>query len=265
MAFIDKADIEKITTIAFFDLKLKYQNSVFGLLWSLFKPLLQMVVYYTVFALILGVGEGLQYATQLFLGVLLWSFFAESTSMGMMSFVSKSSLMTKIKVNKLIPPVASVLSPAINLGVNLAAFLAVYFILSYFEQMESSPNWSNSALFLAAVIQLCLITLSISTLLSMLFVFFRDIQQVWELVLIYGIFLTPILYPINVPPRYEALYFIANPLAFVFQNFKSLFFSVSLTHISIQVAIGNILSTIALTLLASTVFNKYKNRIVDYL
>ena len=70
---------EVLVTIAKMDLKLKYQNSKLGFLWSFLKPLLQFCAYYTVFQVILHVNDSPDYPLRLLLGGLLWSFFVEAT------------------------------------------------------------------------------------------------------------------------------------------------------------------------------------------
>lgn len=105
---------EILFVISQMDLKTRYQNSKIGFLWSFLKPLLQFFAYYTVFKVFLKIDVSEDYPLRLFLGVLLWNFFVEATGNGLNSYIGKKSIVTKIKIDKEILPVASYLTALMN-------------------------------------------------------------------------------------------------------------------------------------------------------
>src|SRR5690349_3961767 len=83
------------------DFKLRYQGSVLGYVWSLLRPLLLFGVLYVIFTYVLPLGKGVpHYGAYLLLGVVLWSFFVEATTMGMNSIVGRGDMVRKVKVSK---------------------------------------------------------------------------------------------------------------------------------------------------------------------
>src|SRR5688572_24053288 len=102
------------------DFKLRYQGSLLGYVWSLLKPLLLFAVLYLVFTYVLPIGEGIpHFGVYLLLGVVLWTFFVEATTMGMNSIVGRGDMVRKVKVSKVAIVVASTLSASVNLLFNL--------------------------------------------------------------------------------------------------------------------------------------------------
>ncbi|MDC1165450.1 ABC transporter permease [Candidatus Thioglobus sp.] len=260
-----KNNKEKLWVISKMDLKLRYQNSVIGFAWSFLKPVLQFVVYYTVFGFILKVGAGIEYALQLFFGVIIWTFFAESTSIGLNSFVSKASIISKIRVDKLIPPISSFITPFFSLCINFTIFYILYMFI--YDGALTQFSLSNYSIFIVSLIQISILVISLNIILSFSFVFFRDLQQIWEIVLIYGVFLTPILYKIPIPENYQVLYYTFNPLAFPLENMKIAFFS---NYSTVLVGNSNIWVSHTFFLLVISYFSyrvkkRFESNIVDYL
>ncbi|WP_103628393.1 ABC transporter permease [Campylobacter concisus] len=255
---------QKLIVIAYMDLKLKYQNSFIGFSWSFIKPLLQFFVYFTVFGVFLQVDTGDGYALRLFFGVLIWTFFSEATSLGLNSFVGKASIINKINVNRLIPPIAAFLTPLFNFCINFIIFIIIY-LVSY----NSISDFNIFKFFIITVsfLQISILILSLNIILSFLNVFFRDIKQIWEIVLIYGVFLTPIIYKLPIPKEYETLYYCTNLLSFPLENIKYCFFN-GYTPILIYDIWLWVLHSAVIVLLfvvSLVIENKLKSKISDFL
>ena len=119
---------EVLLTISQMDLKTRYQNSKIGFLWSFLKPLLQFFAYYTVFRVFLKIDVSEDYPLRLFLGVLLWNFFVEATGNGLNSYIGKKSIVTKIKIEKEILPMASYLTALMNFLLTMIIFIIMFFV-----------------------------------------------------------------------------------------------------------------------------------------
>ncbi len=249
--------------MASLDLKLRYQNSKIGIIWSLLKPLMQFFAYYLAFGVILKVSDEPDYALRLFLGVLLWTFFAEATSNGLNCYISKKVIITKVKINKFILPLSSYLTALFNYALTMVIFSLVYIV--YLIQGKVVFNLNRIMAFLLFFIGYSLFIVSVNVILANLNVLFRDIQTLWELVLMFGVFLTPIMYSLNIDEKYLGIYYSANPLALPIEQMRSLFFKPNDCCYSIKYTLLYFAVIGAFIVLAVFVDNKFKKKVSDYL
>lgn len=197
------------------DFKLRYQGSILGYVWSLLKPLLLFAILYVVFVELLKFGGDVDhFPVYLLLGVVLWSFFIEATSQGMSAIVSRGDLIRKINFPKYIIVISGTLSALINLLLNLLV-VSVFLVVSGVHF-----NWSLLLLPLN-ILELYVLALAVAFLLSALYVKYRDISHIWEVILQGAFYATPILYPMSmVIERSElaAQVLLLNPVAQIIQD-----------------------------------------------
>ncbi len=173
------------------DFKLRYQGSFLGYAWSLLKPLGLFSILYVVFVRFLKLGGNIEHISiYLLLGIVIWSFFTEATSGALQSIVSRGDVIRKIKFPKYIIVLASTIGALINLGLNLI----IVFIFAAFNKVDFSHRMLSSGLFF---LELYALVLGIGLFLAALYVKFRDIGHIWEVVLQGAFYATPILYPIS--------------------------------------------------------------------
>ena len=171
------------------DLKVRYKNSLLGVLWSLLNPLLMMLVFTFVFQILAGSSDLPAYPAFILSGVLAWNLFSASVTGATNSIVGNAHLIKKVYFPREALPISVVLS---NL-VNYLLALPVYFVLA----LALGLNPTGWILFLPAVILVQLtFTLGISFILTTANVFYRNTQIVMEVVLLAWVFLTPVFYPI---------------------------------------------------------------------
>lgn len=182
-----------VKELALTDFKLRYKNSVLGYLWSLLKPLAIFGSLYLVFSIFVRF-EVENYQLFLLLGILLWNYFTEATINGMHALVNKSSLLTKINVNKAIVILASNVTTLLTLALNLAIF---FVFVAIFNPVLS---WTYLLLPLG-ILELFLVALGVSFVLGVMYVRLRDLSSIWEIVLQIGFWVTPIIYPITLVPE----------------------------------------------------------------
>lgn len=197
------------------DFKLRYQGSVLGYLWSLLKPLMLFAILYVVFINFMRFGQGQDhFAVQLLLGIVMWSFFTEATAQGMQAIVARGDLIRKVNFPKYIIVISGTISALINLLLNLL----VVFIFILINGVDL--KWSV-LLFPLTVIELYAFALAIAFALAALYVKFRDIGHIWD-VLIQGIFYaTPIIYPLSMILSYSenaAKILMLSPVAQIIQD-----------------------------------------------
>jgi ABC-2 type transport system permease protein len=210
------------------EFKLKFFGSVLGYVWQVMKPLLLFGVLYVFFVVISHVGRGGQpseqfYGVQLLGSIVLFTFFAEATGGAVRCVVDRESLVRKIQFPRLAIPLAMVLLAFFNLMMNLIVVL-IFALISGVRPMLS---WLELPLILTLLI---VFSTGLAMMLSALFVRFRDIQPIWEVVnqiMLYG---SPVIIPLTLvrekliepPHNQELLYhlYMLNPLVTVFQQFR---------------------------------------------
>lgn len=173
------------------DFKLRYQGSVLGYLWSLLKPLLLFAILYVVFVNFLKIGADIEhYAVYLLLGVVMWTFFTEATGQGMAAIVSRGDLIRKINFPKYIIVISGTISALINLVLNLL----VVFIFMIVNGVHF--HWTVLLVPLN-ILELYAIALAIAFFLAAIYVKYRDVSHIWEVLMQGAFYATPILYPVQ--------------------------------------------------------------------
>jgi ABC-2 type transport system permease protein len=202
--------------IASADFKLKYSGSALGYAWSLIKPLTLFTMLYLVFGRVFKLGAiSHYYAVSLLLGICLVTFVSDATQLGMYSLVARESLLRKLSFPRMIIPTSATLTAAITFGVNLIA------IAGFVAWKQIAPQW-NWLLLIPLMIELYVFVLSIALILSALFVRFRDVAQIWELVLQVLFYAAPIIYPIGYLPVWARKICFFYPFTQVLQDVRSI-------------------------------------------
>jgi ABC-2 type transport system permease protein len=175
-------------TLAATDFKLRYFGSVLGYFWSLARPLLFFGVLYVAFTRLLGLNEGIpHYPVYLLSSIVLWTFFTETTGGCVQCLLAREGLLRKMRFPRLVIPLSVALTALFNLGTNFVAVFAFAFASGLV------PSWTWLEL-LPLMGLMATLAVGIGMLLSALYVRFRDIQPIWEVlqqILFYG---SPIIY-----------------------------------------------------------------------
>src|SRR5262249_7224592 len=160
-------------------------------LWSLLRPLLMFTILYVVFVYIFKVNRGVEhYPAYLLLGIVLWNFFTDTTMIGMTSIVARSDLIRKISIPRYLVVLSTAGSAMINLTFNLLVVLI--FVLA--DGVRPHPGWF---LFLPILGELFVLAISLAFLLATLYVRFRDMSYIWEVLMQAAFYGTPILYSLS--------------------------------------------------------------------
>jgi ABC-2 type transport system permease protein len=184
------------------------------------------IILYFVFTKFLKVGTGIpHYPVYLLLGIVLWNYFTEVTLGGVTSIVGKGDLMRKISFPRYVVVLAGSFSALINLSLNFI----VIAIFMYFGHVSISLS---SLMIFPLVIELFILSLSVAFFLSALFVKFRDISYIWEVLIQAGFYVTPILYALNRIPTKYAKFLILSPLSQLIQDSRRYLVTSQTTTIS---------------------------------
>jgi ABC-2 type transport system permease protein len=205
-------DLLWLTSVTEF--KRVYFGTVLGYIWSLVRPLMLFGVLLFVFTQIFKIGsENVEhYPVFLLLGIVLYTFFQESTTSAVTSVVAQEGIVRKTQFPRLVIPLSTVLTGVFNLGLNLIVVFAFVFAFGV------EPTWTW-LLFPFALALLFVFTAAVSMALSVLYVRFRDVAIIWAVVAQVLFYATPILYPVDFKEDFEHLLMI-NPLAVIFEQVR---------------------------------------------
>lgn len=206
-----------IWVLAKTDFKMRYQGSVLGFLWALLKPLFVFLILNLVFSELFA-SDVPFYSLQLLTGILLWNYFAEGTMVGLTSLSSKAHLLRKIVFPRWAVVVAASLQSLMTFAVTMLILLGALLVF----QVPLSV-W-QMALFGGYLVMLYLLVLGFSFVASVLFVRFRDWNQIWEVLLLGGFYAAPIIYPMSILPQGIQSWLYLNPMTFLIQHSKSVLF-----------------------------------------
>ncbi|MDR1568771.1 MAG: ABC transporter permease [Streptococcaceae bacterium] len=222
MSLFDRKNRILLQELVKTDFKLRYQGSVIGHLWSILKPIMLFSVMYMVFIHFLRFGSDVpHFAVALLLGMVMWTFFQETTQMGLTSIVGRGDLLRKLSF----PNEILVVSVSVNAMINFLINLIVVIAFALINGVDISKYAFLAPLL---IIEMYLFSLGVAFILATFFVKFRDIAPIWEVVMQAGMYATPIIYPITMVtetnPRIAKLLML-NPLAQTIQDMRYLFIS----------------------------------------
>jgi lipopolysaccharide transport system permease protein len=198
----------------------KYSNSLLGAAWTVINPLAMIVVYTVVFSQIMraklpGIDSKFAYSIYLCAGVLTWAFFSETVSRAQNVFLENANLLKKISFPRLCLPVIVVANASLNFAIIFGLF-TIFLIAS-----GSFPGMVYLAMIPLLLIQV-LFSVGLGITLGVLNVFFRDVGQLFGVVLQFWFWLTPVVYPINILPVFvrDALRF--NPMTNLITSYQGI-------------------------------------------
>jgi ABC-type polysaccharide/polyol phosphate export permease len=174
------------------DLKVRYKRSVLGFVWTMLNPLLTMTVLAIVFSTLFRFQIE-NYVSYVLIGLLLWNFFSQATSMGMSSIADNSMILTKIYVPPSVFTLAGVGGALVNLFFATGPLLIVGILTGL------TPNW-RWLFIIVPVLQLGLVSTGLAYLLATLRVYFQDMVDIYSVVLNLYFYLSPIIYPLDMAP-----------------------------------------------------------------
>jgi homopolymeric O-antigen transport system permease protein len=186
------------------DIVARYKRSLLGVAWTMLNPLGTTLVLGVVFSQVFHSKPA--YVVYLLSGLVAWNFFAQSTLSAMRQLVWGAGLLHRIYIPRTLFAVTAILTGLVNLGLALVPLVLVMI----FTGLRPGP----AALFVpVAIVLLAAFALGVGLLLSTLAAYFMDIGELYELLLPMLLYLTPIIYPEDILPRWARGWLVeANPL-----------------------------------------------------
>ena len=193
------------------EFKSKYRNSLLGAAWTILNPLAMVTVYTVIFSSVMkaklpGIDDTFAYSIYLCSGVLTWGLFAEITGRGQNVFLENANLLKKLNFPRLCLPIIVVFNAMLNFGIIFGLFLL---FLLFTGRLPGLP-----LLGLIPVLMLQItFSIGLGVTLGVLNVFFRDVGQLFGILLQFWFWFTPIIYPISIIPEHFRGLLVLNPMA----------------------------------------------------
>lgn len=196
------------------DFKKKYKRTILGMAWSILAPLLQLLVMALVFSRFFGRNTP-HYIIYIFCGNLIFGFFSDATKGGMGTIMGNAGIFTKVNV----PKYLFLLSRNIQALINFSLILIVFFI---FVALDGLPFTFKFLYLTYPIVCLILFNIGIGMILSSLFVFFRDVQYLYDVFTLLLMYMSAIFYTID-NYSYEAqCAFLLNPVYLFIRYFRKI-------------------------------------------
>lgn len=205
-----------LRVIAAIEFKTKYTDSIMGYLWSFAKPFAYFGVLWLIFDKFLKItGSIPHFEIYLIVGVVLFTFFLDAVGAALTSIVTRGSILRRIAFSPLVLPLSVTVTACITFAVNLLA-VAVFVAAS---KIAPQLDW---LLIVPLLAEFYVFLLGVGLIMATLYVRFRDVAQIWELVAQLFIFATPIMYPVSALPVWAARIAYLNPFVQVMQDIRAL-------------------------------------------
>ena len=189
----------------------KYRHSMLGAAWMVLNPLAMILVYTVVFSKVMqarlpGAENGFAYSIYLCAGVATWGLFSEITGRSVTVFLDNGNILKKLAFPRITLPVGLVLSALLNFAIIFSLF--ILFLLA----SGTFPGVVIVAVAPLLLLQI-LFSISLGIILGVLNVFFRDVGQLFTIILQFWFWFTPIVYPVDILPPLARDWLWLNPMA----------------------------------------------------
>jgi lipopolysaccharide transport system permease protein len=239
----------------------RYSNSLLGASWAFLQPLALILVYTLVFSQVMrtklpGLGDSFAYSIYLCAGVLTWGFFSETITRLINLFIDNALWLKKLRFPRQCLVIIAVLCTGTNFVIIFSLFIIFLIFSNHF------PGWIFFQIIALLGIQL-LFSIGLGVSLAILNVFFRDVGQLFSIVLQFWFWLTPIVYPISILPPYAQELVRLNPMTNLILAYQDIFVYGRAPHWPELIPL--LVISLALCVLASSLFRKHAGDILDEL
>lgn len=234
------------------DVKVRYKQTVIGIGWAVFQPLMTMVIFTTVFSYFAKMpSDGLPYPLFSYTALLPWTFVSQAISRSGTSLVGEAQLIRKVYFPRIIMPLAASVTPAVD-------FLVALFLLPLLMAWFGITFGWQIILFPVFLLVALLTALAVSLWLSALNVRYRDVGHAIPFFIQLWMFASPVLYPLSVIPDHWLAIYSLNPMVGVIEGFR--WALLGQTSATVEIVLPSVLIVFVL-LLGGIVYFKRMERI----
>ena len=205
------------------DIKVRYKQTVIGVVWSVLRPLLTMLIFTFIFGRVANfrATEDIEYALLVFAGLLPWQFFSTGLAEASNSLIGNERLISKVYFPRMIIPASSVITSLVDFFISL---ILMFGLLVWYKTIPSI-----NLIFLPLFILMAfLASFGVGLWLTSLNVKFRDFKHVVPFLVQIGLYISPVAFTsikaaTIIPEKFRLLYYL-NPMAGVIDGFRWCFF-----------------------------------------
>lgn len=247
---------EMIVSLVRKDLRGRYKGSVLGFLWTFINPLLQLMVYTVVFSVIMRAGIDKFYLF-LFVALVPWIFFSSAITGGATSILSQQDMVKKIYFPRQVLPISYVTSSFVNM---LLCFLVIFCVL-----IITGFGINLNALLYLPVVMIVeyILALGIGLLSAALTVYFRDLEYILGIVTMAWMYLTPVMYSVDLVPEQLLPIFNLNPMTPIIIVYRDILYYKAIPQIS--TLLHAFILGLLMLLIGSAVFSRLQRNFVEEL
>ena len=201
--------------LAWRDILVRYKQTVFGIIWAFFRPLVTMVAFTFVFGRLaeMPTPDQVSYSLVVLIGTVAWQLFASIITLSSQSLIIDKAMISKIYFPRIIVPLSASASPLIDFAVSLVFVALMMFFMG--------SGLTYSILLFPVFLILNLITaIGIGIWLGALNVRYRDFREVTPFLIQFGIFISPVGYLSDVVPEKQRLLYSINPVVGIIDGFR---------------------------------------------
>ncbi|MEL7472466.1 MAG: ABC transporter permease [Planctomycetota bacterium] len=249
------------------DVSVRYRQAALGVAWALFVPLIRLAVFSLFFGFLGRMGPNdmpqLPYAVFLFSGMVIWDYFNSSLGRAANSLEASQGLLSKVYFPRLLLPLASVISPLVELGF---MFLVMVGVLAWHHEVVT-PNWALLSLLPLYALMAVGAALGFGLWLAGFNAHYRDVRQALPVMINMAFFATPVLYPIELVrekfPAWAVHLYELNPMVTVVMGFRAGLLGMDPPGlVTVLSGVGVVVFALATGLL---VFNRMEKTVADVL
>jgi ABC-type polysaccharide/polyol phosphate export permease len=236
--------------------KLRYNNSILGFIWVLLRPLSYFMILYFVFTAIKGGQQDPNFAANLFLGIIIFTFFQEGVTFGMNSLLDMANILLKINFPRQIAILSSVLMATINLCVNFIVIIFITLVIQF------KPHLIGVVYFAFIILIVFLMIYGISLFLSIIMVRVRDMTHIMDLTFQLLFYASAVFYTMDEMHGTTGDLIRLNPLAILIDSARKAFIQGQIVNLNTVLIIFAI--TLLLVFFGQIFFNKKIRRVAEY-
>ncbi len=236
------------------ELTVRYKRSVIGFMWTMLNPVIMTVVYMIVFSTIFRFGTK-DFIIYFLSAYLVWNFFSQSTSAASRCIINAGPLIKKVYIPKVALVFSVIVAALVNFGAALIPLLIVVMILG---------NGLHAAMLFLIVpfILVTIFTLGVALILASLTVFFLDVGEFYNVILMPWMFLTPIMYPMDIVPERYHIFIKMNPMYYFVECFRYPIYNGTLP--SFGIIVTSVLLAVVTFIIGYRVFTRAEDDFVYY-
>lgn len=252
MSFIKKNEIFLLEEIVKRNFSSKYKDSVIGIFWTILKPLMIMALFTIIFSTLFG--RNIENFPVYFLcGWCIFTFFNGAIGVSMNALKGNKNILQRTPAPKHIFVLGSIISEFLNFIITLILLIGVMIVT------HATFYWSTLLLSIIPIISLLIMITGLGLILSVICVYYTDVQHLWGVVSLMLMYASAIFYPMDIIPEPFHQYLILNPLFWIIDQFRCFVYGGIIPQVTYL--INSLLLSLIIFILGIIIFKKYEKRI----